>query len=63
MLYRGSVIVGVPWVVGMVVYAGTETKTLLNTQRTRKKTSRIEAEVNIWVLFILLILLTLVVFS
>ena len=62
-LMRGSVIHGAPWIVGIVLYSGRETKTQLNHHRTSRKTSRIEKDVNMWVLGILAVLLVLVVFS
>ena len=63
MLYRGSVFYGTQWVVGLVVYTGLETKTYLNTQRPKKKISRMEKTVNKWVVYILIVLLLVVIFS
>ncbi|CAG9315347.1 unnamed protein product [Blepharisma stoltei] len=62
-LFRGGVIGGVPWVIGLVAFAGHETKTLLNTKSPTRKTSEVEKKINKWVLFILLVLVGLNVFS
>lgn len=63
MLYRGSKFLGTEWVLGLAIYTGLETKTYLNTQRPKKKISRMEKTVNKWVIYILCVLLLLVLFS
>lgn len=45
-LFRGAIIGGVPWITGVVVYAGCETKTILNTKNPPKKTSLVEKIIN-----------------
>lgn len=62
-LFRGSKLTGTPWITALVVYAGHETKTLMNTDYPKKKTSSLEKRINKWVGVILLVLLGLVVFS
>ena len=61
--YRGSTLYGTEWVVGVVVYTGLETKTYLNIRPPPKKTSQLERKINLWVAYLLLILLLLVIFS
>lgn len=61
--YRGSVLKGVEWVIGFVVYTGLETKTYMNISTPPLKTSKLERKINRWVLYLLIILLVLVVFS
>lgn len=63
MLYRGSNFQGTDWVLGLAVYTGLDTKTYLNTDRPKKKVSRMEKTVNYWVVYILFVLLLLVLFS
>ena len=61
--YRGSVLKGTEWVVGVVVYSGLETKTYLNISKPPKKVSKLEKKINKWVLYLLILLLILVIFS
>ena len=63
MAYRGSTLYGTEWVIGVVVYTGLETKTYLNIRSPPKKTSQLERKINLWVAYLLLILLLLVIFS
>lgn len=61
--YRGSSLKGTEWAIGIVVYTGQETKTYLNINRSRRKVSKLEKTINKWVLYLLLVLLLMVVFS
>ncbi|OMJ91440.1 hypothetical protein SteCoe_6020 [Stentor coeruleus] len=61
--YRGSTLYGTEWVIGIILYTGLETKTYLNISSPPRKTSRLEKKINIWVLYLLLMLLVLVIFS
>jgi magnesium-transporting ATPase (P-type)/class 3 adenylate cyclase len=61
--YRGSTLHGVEWIIGVVVYTGLETKTYLNIKSLPRKASRIEKKINVWVIYLLLVLLALVIFS
>ncbi|CAG9312880.1 unnamed protein product [Blepharisma stoltei] len=62
-LFRGAKLNGTSWAIGLIVYTGHDTKTLLNTRKPIKKTSSLERRINRWVGIILLILFGLVVFS
>ena len=61
--YRGSTLHGSDWIIGVVVYAGLETKTYLNIKSQPCKYSQLEKKINQWVLYLLLVLLVLVIFS
>ena len=61
--YRGSTLHGTEWVIGIVVYTGSETKTYLNIISPPKKISQLEKKINIWVIYLLFVLLVLVIFS
>jgi phospholipid-translocating P-type ATPase (flippase) len=63
MLFSGSKLKGAGSVIGLVAYCGVETRMLLNSETYRKKYSRVEENVNKWVLFILIFLALLVVGS
>lgn len=63
MLYRGSIFRGCEWIIALVLYTGLETKIYLNIQTPKKKISRMEKTVNIWVLYILIVLFVIVLFS
>lgn len=64
LLLRGSRLKATPWVFGLVVYTGKETKTQLNAKLSKKKKiSKIESSVNRWVVYILGFLLAMVIFS
>ena len=45
--YRGSTLHGTEWVIGIVVYTGSETKTYLNIISPPKKISQLEKKINI----------------
>ncbi|XP_024084147.1 probable phospholipid-transporting ATPase VD isoform X2 [Cimex lectularius] len=59
LLLRDSVIKNTDFVEGIVIYAGHETKAMLNNSGTRNKTSSLEKQMNIDVLWCLAILLVL----
>ena len=61
--YRGSILKGTEWVIGVVIYTGLETKTYLNINKPPLKTSEVEKSINRWVVYLLIILLVLVIFS
>ena len=61
--YRGSTLHGTEWIIGIVVYTGSETKTYLNIISPPKKVSQLEKKINVWVLYLLLVLLVIVIFS
>ena len=63
MLFRGNAFYGSEWIIGIVLYTGIETKIYLNTKPSKKKISQMERRVNIWVIYILLILLAVILFS
>jgi phospholipid-translocating P-type ATPase (flippase) len=63
MISKGSILHGTEWSIGIVLYTGSETKIYQNMQTPKKKISRMEKTVNIWVLYILVVLLILVTFS
>jgi phospholipid-translocating ATPase len=46
MLLRGCVLKNTEWVIGLVVFTGTETKLAMNSGRTPSKRSRIEKRMN-----------------
>jgi magnesium-transporting ATPase (P-type) len=62
-IMSGSAIKGTPWAFGLVVYTGQDTKIQQSCLNSRKKVSRIERLVNIYVVFILCLLLFAVVLS
>jgi phospholipid-transporting ATPase len=59
----GSIVKGIPWAFGLIVYTGNETKIQNALTKPRKKISRIEKIVNWYVLFILGILFLTVILS
>ncbi|CAG9335532.1 unnamed protein product [Blepharisma stoltei] len=63
LIFRGSTVLGSKWAIGIVLYAGEETKTQLNIRSPPKKTSRIEKKVNEYVIYILMFLLIMVSWS
>ena len=62
-LFRGGIMKGEKAVIGLITYCGKETKVKLNIHPTRRKTSRFEREVNNLMLYLLLVLVFLVIFS
>lgn len=60
---RGTTFKGCPFIIGLVIYAGFDTKLMLNTLLPEKKISKIEKTVNIWVMYLLLVLTTLTALS
>ena len=61
LLLRGSVLRNTPWVLGLVVYAGAETKVVKSSSQTPSKVSKIQASINrvmIIMLFVQLVLCT-----
>lgn len=59
MLWRGCVLRNTNWVVGMVVYAGHETRIMLNSGNTPSKRSRIEKTMNIQIIYSFFLLFSL----
>ncbi|RKP11323.1 hypothetical protein BJ684DRAFT_13076, partial [Piptocephalis cylindrospora] len=59
MLWRGCVLRNTNWVVGMVVYAGHETRIMLNGGNTPSKRSRIEKVMNVQVIYSFIFLFSL----
>ena len=62
-LFRGGILKGETSIIGLVVYCGQDTKLQLNTRPLQKKFSKLEKAINIFVLYILLALFVVVVFS
>ena len=61
LLLRGSVLRNTPWILGLVVYAGPETKVVKSSSQTPSKVSKIQASINrvmIIMLFVQLVLCT-----
>jgi len=48
LVLRQTVIHATPWIIGLVVYTGLETKAYLNTISAKKKVSRIERRISLW---------------
>ena len=63
LICRGNVLHGCDWIIGLAVYTGMETKIYLNTEPPKKKISEMEKKVNVWVLYILIVLLLIVLYS
>ena len=57
MLLRGCFLRNTQWVLGVVVYTGHETKSMLNNKRAPSKRSRLEREMNKMVLWLILLLI------
>ena len=51
-LYKGTFVRNTEWVVGVVIYTGSETKIILNSQKGSNKQSNLEKKVNIIISFI-----------
>ena len=63
LLFSGGKLKGTGCILGFVVYCGVESRLQLNADPYRKKYSRLEKTINIWVLYILVILTLLVLGS
>ncbi|OMJ85156.1 hypothetical protein SteCoe_13546 [Stentor coeruleus] len=53
-LLRGSSLKNTDWIVGLVVYTGHQTKIMLNSASSKKKTSRLEGQMNSQIFYIFL---------
>jgi phospholipid-transporting ATPase len=58
-LLRGSSLKNTDWIVGAVVYTGHQTKIMLNSANARKKTSKLEGQMNSQIIYIFLMQLML----
>lgn len=58
-LLRGSSLKNTDWIVGIVVYTGHQTKIMLNSANSRKKTSKLEGQMNSQIIYIFLMQLML----
>ena len=58
-LLRGSSLKNTDWIVGVVVYTGHQTKIMLNSANSRKKTSKLEGQMNNQIVYIFLMQLLL----
>lgn len=63
LLLRGSKIRNTPWVLGLVAYAGEETKVMMNSRSTRAKLSTVQRTVNSMLLIIFIAMLCLTTIS
>lgn len=63
MIFRGTELRGCKSILGIVIYAGEETKLHMNIKNPPKKTSRLERKINEYVVFILFFLVFIVSFS
>lgn len=61
-LFKGSVLRGCKEAVGLCMYCGCESKLQLNSKKISHKTSRLEKKINVWVIFILILLVFIVSF-
>ena len=59
LVLRQTVIHATPWIIGLVVYTGLETKAYLNTISAKKKVSRIERRISLWTTVIIVAVLVL----
>lgn len=59
LVLRQTIIHATPWIIGLVVYTGLETKAYLNTISTKKKVSRIERRISLWTTAIIISILAL----
>lgn len=58
-LLRGSSLKNTDWIIGLVVYTGHQTKIMLNSANARKKTSKLEGQMNRQIFYIFLMQLLL----
>lgn len=58
-LLRGSSLKNTDWIVGVVIYTGHQTKIMLNSASSRKKTSKLEGQMNNQIIYIFLMQLML----
>lgn len=49
LVLRGSILKFTPWLLGVIVYTGFDTKILINVKKRRNKASRTEKVLNLWV--------------
>ena len=61
LLLRGSSLKNTDWIVGVVIYTGHQTKIMLNSANSRKKTSKLERKMNIQIMLIFLMQVSLCV--
>lgn len=55
LLVKGSNLKNTPWIMGVVVYTGKDTKIMMNSQKSRTKQSRVEKQLNVIIFFILMV--------
>ena len=61
LLLRGSSLKNTDWAIGLVIYTGHQTKIMLNSANSRKKTSKLERKMNVQIFYIFLMQLLLCV--
>ena len=52
LLHKGTILKNTPWAIGQVVYSGKDSKIILNSQKSQSKSSHLEMNVNILIMFI-----------